>query len=46
MEEIGHVATPEEFTDAEPRITPLLRKDTVPLAVPEVAVTAAVRVTA
>jgi hypothetical protein len=46
MEEIGHAATPELLTEADPTTAPLMRKDTVPVAVPEVAVTAAVRVTA
>jgi hypothetical protein len=45
MEEIGHVATPELLTEADPRKVPLLRKETVPVGLPDVAVTVAVSVT-
>jgi hypothetical protein len=41
---VVNVATPE-LSVAVPRTAPLLRKETVPVAVPEAALTAAVRVT-
>jgi hypothetical protein len=44
MVEMGHVATPELLTEADPRTTPLLRKETVPVGLPDVAVTVAVSV--
>jgi hypothetical protein len=45
MDGIDHVATPELFTEDDPRTAPLMRKETVPVGTPDVDVTFAVRVT-
>ncbi len=45
MEGIDNVATPELFTVLDPRTAPLMMKETVPVGLPEAAVTVAVRVT-